>query len=346
MTAMTLSADPDAINLAMKMAKSRARRHPSLADEFESAALVGLVEAETTFDESYGVPFIKHAAQRITGALLDCERHWTPKGYQRRWQREEHGNIPLVGSLSHQFTSVFEDGDGVNLSDSLATDGESVGAGIEYQDEIEGLARRLPRRCGDVLRRLYGRADNVTMKATADALDLSESRVSQLHSQAIDLLREGMMSRRNGTLDLDGLKPGTSRLTVGDLPVVTIGGYDDAKQTAEAKTPSPSPNGDCPQCGNPFGKRRRCFICKPSAPPFSKSPRAAGESVPPVVGPKPRPVEVPPLPAPAQSQASTPSNLMAELDAMKAIVAALDRLDGKAAARVLAWVNGRMGGRG
>jgi hypothetical protein len=81
--------------------------------------------------------------------------------------------------------------------------------------------------------------------------------------------------------------------------------------------------GNCPDCGKPYGKIRRCFACKPTTPKATVTPRPA---------------------APAPVAADRPDDLLRELDAMRAVVAALDGLDPAAAARVLGWVSGRVRG--
>jgi hypothetical protein len=45
-------------------------------------------------------------------------------------------------------------------------------------------------------------------------------------------------------------------------------------QTAPPEV-TPVSSGDCPTCGRPFGKRRRCFVCKPATPKLGQvSPEA------------------------------------------------------------------------
>jgi hypothetical protein len=82
--------------------------------------------------------------------------------------------------------------------------------------------------------------------------------------------------------------------------------------------------GNCPDCGKPFGKIRRCFACKPTTPKATVTPR----------------------PAAPVSAADRPDDPLRELDAMRAIIVALDGLDPAAAARVLGWVSGRVRGEG
>jgi DNA-directed RNA polymerase specialized sigma subunit len=53
---------------------------PGAQDEFESAALLALVEAAQAFDPTRGVKFTTFAHHRISGALRDLKRELYSRG--------------------------------------------------------------------------------------------------------------------------------------------------------------------------------------------------------------------------------------------------------------------------
>lgn len=92
----------------------------------------------------------------------------------------------------------------------------------------------------------------------------------------------------------------------------------------------PHANGDwsCPECGKPYGKRRRCFNRQ-----CSRSGYHAGR--PAKVTTKPD--EVPTTPAVPVPHRTTP--ILREIHAMRAMVEALKWLEPDGVRRVLAWIN-------
>lgn len=94
----------------------------------------------------------------------------------------------------------------------------------------------------------------------------------------------------------------------------------------------PASCGDCPDCGRPFGKIRRCFHCKPAAPKGGAAkPRTTVPAVPAPLAPTPAPAPVVP-PASAVRE---------ELTAMGAMVEVLEEFTPAAAARITAWLASR-----
>lgn len=289
-----LAADPAALRLARKVAEKAAREWPHLADDFESAALLALVEAARTFDPALGFRFVTHAEGRVRGAMVDVMRREAPAGYRRRRLRVDREAAPGTVSFS---AAADASGTPIPPGELAASDDLPVGWEAEYHDELEGLARTLPGRLGAALRLFFGRADCATHARTGAALGVSESRVSQMIGQSAEFLRpapdrasteETSMStaatNTNGVpapadppaftcfecghdLDPDGKcrQPGCSRSWDKDLR---------ASKPASAPAPAPAPTppakakspasdlGSCPDCGTPYTKRRRCWNTK------------------------------------------------------------------------------------
>lgn len=185
--ARALASDPANIRLARKLAGSFARKLPWQADELESAALLGLCRAAITFDPDGGASWKNHLYARARGEILDALRGEELKGHRRN---SPHRHLaPRVASLSVPIESD-PDGRSTTLGQQLASDNLPIGWEAEYQDEVEGLARRLPRRYGDVVRLHYGRAEARTPKGAGRVLGLCESRVSQILLRATLMIRE------------------------------------------------------------------------------------------------------------------------------------------------------------
>jgi DNA-directed RNA polymerase specialized sigma24 family protein len=165
------------IPLARAMAGPFQRACPSEADEFESAAMLALVEADRSFDPSRNVGFAAYARYRIWGALMDARRATVPCGW--RWRAgASAGEAPRVGSLA----ADSERHGRVLLAES---DGP-VGGDLEAAESLEATLRGLPALFADVIRQIYilGR----TRTAAARALGQDRRSMSRLHDLAVERL--------------------------------------------------------------------------------------------------------------------------------------------------------------
>ncbi|CAN5849785.1 FliA/WhiG family RNA polymerase sigma factor [soil metagenome] len=197
-------------------------------DELATAGALGLVEAARRYDESRGVPFDRFAAQRIRGAILDAVRaaDWAPRSVRtlaRKLEQVEQrlatelGRTPsldetadalgttraelhrlqdkvyrsVVLALEYEVDDADED---ITLVDVLA-DHETP----EPSDELE--ARELAAYLRDAVGLLPERHRVVVVGyflegrkslELASFLGVTESRISQLRSEALAMLREGI----------------------------------------------------------------------------------------------------------------------------------------------------------
>jgi DNA-directed RNA polymerase specialized sigma subunit len=62
---------------------------------------------------------------------------------------------------------------------------------------VDGLARRLPPRHGELIRLHYLEADAAEMRRCGERMGLRPGRTSQIHTEAIELLRESLGYRRD-----------------------------------------------------------------------------------------------------------------------------------------------------
>jgi RNA polymerase sigma factor for flagellar operon FliA len=198
-------------------------------EELARAGALGLVEAARRFDESRGVPFDRFAAQRIRGAILDAVRaaDWAPRSVRtlaRRLDSVEQrlasqlGRVPsaaemaeelgmtraeldhlqarmfrsVVLALEHEVTDDTDDE--LTLVDVI-TDRSAV----EPLDELE--AREMHAYLRDAVALLPERhrlvivgyfLEGRTSIDLARFLGVTESRVSQLRSEALLMLKEGI----------------------------------------------------------------------------------------------------------------------------------------------------------
>ena len=196
-------------------------------EDLIQSGLEGLLEAANSYDAGKGASFETFAAIRIRGAMLDEMRRgdWSPRSVHRNARRlaEAHSQLESALGRPPSDTEVAEQLD-VPVADyqSMARDtlsarlfslDEPTGGEIaqsradNYADTAEGpehqVARQqaqqrlaeaiktLPER-DQLLLSLYYR-EELNLKEIGQVLGVSESRVSQLHSQAALKLRSRLL---------------------------------------------------------------------------------------------------------------------------------------------------------
>jgi RNA polymerase sigma factor FliA len=199
-------------------------------DDLIQVGLMGLSEALTRFEATQGVQFETFATQRIRGAMLDelRENDWASRG-TRKSQKEieesmrrlEHrlGRSPLESEIAADL--------GMSLSDYQSLLGKVRGTQLVYledmarnsddedsfldrhmgDDEADPLnmlrnqrlrealvaaIKNLPEREQYIMSMYY--EQDMNLKEIAAVLDVTESRICQLHSQSIARLRAKMRS--------------------------------------------------------------------------------------------------------------------------------------------------------
>lgn len=191
-------------------------------DDLLSAGYAALVAAARGYDEGRGVPFARFAAARVRGALLDELRglDWASRSVRQRARRTdtarqqltaELGRTPSVAEVAERLGCSVEDieaaDDDVQRAVVFSLQGFAT-AGAEDMVTEPGfgpedmLIRRermgylahaieaLPERLRAVIRGYF--FDERPMAQIAVELGVTESRVSQLRSEALGLLRDGL----------------------------------------------------------------------------------------------------------------------------------------------------------
>ena len=198
-------------------------------DELARSGALGLVEAARRFDEARGVPFERFAAQRIRGAILDSVRaaDWAPRSVRSLGRKLENveqrlatklGRVPNKEELAEalgmskseidrlkarMYRSVVlalehEASDGVDNDLTLVdllVDEQALEPSHELENrELHGYLRDaiglLPERHRIVVVGYF--LEGRTSQDLADLLGVTESRVSQLRSESLLMLQEGI----------------------------------------------------------------------------------------------------------------------------------------------------------
>jgi RNA polymerase sigma factor FliA len=186
-------------------------------DDLINDGVVGLIDAIEKYDERYAVKFETYAIMRINGAILDALRSldWAPRTVRRRARELERahealeaelGRAPTDDELAGRLGTSLRDLDrlrqhvrGASVGsldeahscDALADEDGDVAAGIERDEaraELVAAVESLPPHERTVIRRYYFNGE--TLRAIKAELDVSESRVSQIHAQAVIHLRQ------------------------------------------------------------------------------------------------------------------------------------------------------------
>jgi RNA polymerase sigma factor for flagellar operon FliA len=212
------------------------RLHNKLPDKVElddliSAGTFGLMDAINAFDPSRGVKFETYCAPRIRGSILDELRSmdWVPrlvrarahqlakvthtlemnlgrKPVEREIAEELNMNIEEFSRLQRDASAVslvslnnkYNDSDGEKdiCEIDVIKDQKSEDPLLEAQKrDLKNLLTKGLTRAERLIIVLYY-YEEMTMKEIGATLDLSESRVSQMHSSIVDRLKAQMFSRK------------------------------------------------------------------------------------------------------------------------------------------------------
>ena len=201
-----------------------ARLPPSVQfDDLVQNGMLGLLDAIDRYQEGFGAQLETYATQRVRGAMLDGlrENDWLPRNLRRELRRIEaainqlehtHGRAPserelaealgmsladyqktLQDARGHQLVYI-EDFSGDGDEDFLErhfTDNDADPASILEERGVKQLLvsaiGRLPER-EKMMMALYYEQD-LNLREIGEVMGVSESRVCQLHSQAIARLR-------------------------------------------------------------------------------------------------------------------------------------------------------------
>lgn len=172
--------ETEQLEALLPLCRHVARRHSGDdLDDLTQVAAIGALKAIRTFDPARGVPLVGYAA---ACADFEIRHHVRDRGSLVRVPRREYeaGDRALVVSLNRPVQTAADDGDGLELGDVLAADGDAY-AEAHALDAI----RRLPRReATAVLAGLLGVAQVVIARKLGCA-QITASRLQRAGHEAL-----------------------------------------------------------------------------------------------------------------------------------------------------------------
>ena len=197
-----------------------------MVDDLVQAGMIGLLEAIKNFESSNGASFETCAGIRIRGAMLDEIRKgdWTPRSVHRNSRaisqaiddvEREQGRDALDHEVAQKlnvtldaYHSMLNDTmtgriigiDDLGISEDVIApqhdDDNPVNQYAEqrFTDALASQIKALPEREALVLSLYYD--EELNLKEIGQILSVSESRVSQIHSQALHRLKSRLCDWR------------------------------------------------------------------------------------------------------------------------------------------------------
>ena len=228
-----------------------------------SAGLLGLIQAVDNFDHTRGIKFETYAIPRIRGSILDELRSqdWFPRSLRRKAKQLEEaysvlevrmgrpatdaevaryldiavgdldtlvGEVSIATIMSLDADTGGDDSEGSSslgefLADPSTEDVEQVLALQEMKELIGKRMNELPEKEQLVLVLYY--YEELTLKEIGEILDVTESRVCQVHTKAIMRLK-GKIQRHEGKSSIGQItrqiKQEQLPSDAQDSPVVTL----------------------------------------------------------------------------------------------------------------------------
>ncbi|MCX8083382.1 MAG: FliA/WhiG family RNA polymerase sigma factor [Calditerrivibrio sp.] len=193
-------------------------------DDLYSAACMGLVEALQKFDKGRNTDFNTYAERRIKGAILDALRQmdFLPRNVRTKLKQFEEklnelttklGRKPTSDELVnftglsfddvYNFLNLMESGQMASLDSTIDEDGDlslmdTIRSVIDGPEDVVSR-EQLISKLGEVIESLPQKErlvitlyyyEDLTMKEIGSVLEISESRVSQIHSEALKKIKK------------------------------------------------------------------------------------------------------------------------------------------------------------
>jgi len=214
------------ISLVKRIAYHLISRLPAhvQVDDLIQSGMVGLIEAAKNYDPSQGASFETYAGIRVRGAMLDDVRHadWSPRSLHRKMRQvreavheienktgrdakdqevaealdltlDEYYAIKRDSSNSHIFSldqTEDESGPQSRLQSSQSEPLDSL-QNNHLKTSLAQVINELSAREQMVMSLYYN--EELNLKEIGLVMEISESRVCQIHSQALKQVRSKMM---------------------------------------------------------------------------------------------------------------------------------------------------------
>lgn len=204
-------------------------------DDLLSLGFLGLYDALYKFEPDRELKFDTYASFRIRGSIIDGLRKedWLPRSLREKSKKVEsvsqlleqrylrtpsadeianelgvdvaeveslvrdqiHSNILSIESKPNDSTHEYNDGIGYMIPDESAEQPDDYMVKMELNKELENGIKALSKNEQLVISLLYER--ELTMTEIGDILELTTSRISQIHKQAIVKLRKILEKIKN-----------------------------------------------------------------------------------------------------------------------------------------------------
>jgi len=209
-------------------------------NDLVSYGILGLFDAITKYDVSQGNKFETYAVSRIRGSIMDELRKldWAPRLLRKRAREidrkckeleEKHGRLATDDELAKALHMSVEDLNSIysdlsstsflsldevwqndegnkpisrlqTIEDSLITNQFNFVHQAEVKDLLADAIDQLPEKEKLVIVLYY--YENLTLREIGEILDVSESRVCQIHTKVVTRLR-GHLMKRSGHLTME-----------------------------------------------------------------------------------------------------------------------------------------------
>ncbi|BAW79544.1 FliA/WhiG family RNA polymerase sigma factor [Candidatus Nitrosoglobus terrae] len=188
-------------------------------DDLIQAGMIGLLEAARNYDVSQGASFETYAGIRIRGAILDEIRRndWAPRSVHRKARQvteairkvenregreardhevakelglsldKYHRLLQDAGSYQVLSLDEFRENEDVNLPTTSLKDPSGILQNENFQSALVETIENLPERERLIMSLYY--VEDLNLLEIGKVLGVSESRVSQIHGQAVLRLR-------------------------------------------------------------------------------------------------------------------------------------------------------------
>lgn len=207
------------LSLVKKIAQHLVGRLPATvqAEDLMQAGMLGLLEAAKNYNADKGASFETYASIRVRGSMLDEIRKndWVPRSVHRNTRRISEAMRHIENTLGRdarafevankleislkEYHQILQDSNGVRVFgfEEVGMNEESVVVGmaeptpspldgLQYEDFKQNLSKGiegLPEREKLVLTLYYD--EELNLREVGEVLGVSESRASQIHSQAM-----------------------------------------------------------------------------------------------------------------------------------------------------------------
>ncbi len=215
-------------------------------EDIASYGVEGLIDAVEKYSPDRGAKFETYALMRIRGAIIDKIRanDWLPRTVRKKIKevketiqelKNELNRMPTNAEVAEKLgiekekvdeilasdTSIDSLYDKKNLGDesveiidtiedSKSERPEEIAEKKDAKKELERALKRLPERERMLLVFYYH--ENMTLKEIGEAINVSESRVCQLHAQAIMKLRNILSASRQDRMSKSIISTGFNKM--------------------------------------------------------------------------------------------------------------------------------------